>query len=258
MGLWQWAPFRVFDSAFTFIGEASLMLAEAGRRILHRPFELGETLNMMAFVGVASVPIVALTSFSSGAVLALYSSKVLLRYGAANLAGGTIGLSVVRELAPVLAGIMVAARCGSAMSAQIGTMAVTEQIDAIRSLNVHPINCLVVPRIVACVVMLPVLGLVGMYAGVIGGYVIAVYVTGVTDGTFWQSFKSFMSLSDVWGALFKTLVFGFIVSVVACTFGLRTSGGAVGVGHTTTRTVVVSIVLIYVADYFLTHALFAA
>jgi phospholipid/cholesterol/gamma-HCH transport system permease protein len=253
----RWASLHWLDATLTFIGEATLMLGEACKRIWRPPFELGELINQMAFVGAASVPIVALTCFSSGAVIALYMSRVLLRYGAASLAGGTIGLSVVRELAPVLSGIMVSARCGSAMSAQIGTMAVTEQVDALRALDVHPINYLVIPRILASVTMLPVLCAVGMYAGTAGGYIVSVYVSGISSGTFWSSFKSFMDLSDLWGGLLKTVAFGFIISVVACTFGLRTKGGAVGVGSTTTRTVVTSMVLVYVADYFLTSALFA-
>ncbi|MBS1707391.1 MAG: ABC transporter permease [Armatimonadetes bacterium] len=240
----------------TFVGECAMLLADAGRRIFRRPLEVAETFNQMAFVGVSSVPIVALTSMSSGAVIALYSAQLLVRYGASSLAGGTIALAVTRELAPVLAGIMVAARCGSAMSAQIGTMAVTEQVDALRSLNVHPTNYLVVPRLVAGITMLPVLALVGMYAGIGGGYLVAVKLGQVADGAFWSSVRQFTEPSDIWGGMIKTVVFGFIVAVVACQQGLRTKGGAVGVGKSTTNTVVITMVLVYVANYFLTAALF--
>ena len=210
----------------------------------------------MSFIGVNSVPIVVLTTFSSGAVLALYLAKFLVQYGVGSLAGATIGLSVVREIAPVISGIMVAARCGSSMSAQIGTMAVTEQIDALRSLNVHPTNYLVIPRIVASLLMVPILGMVGMYAGMIGGYAVAVFLHGVSDAAFWNSVRHSVDIQDVFKGLVKTMAFGFIVAVVACRQGLATTGGAVGVGQTTTRTVVISMVLIYVADYMLSQAMF--
>lgn len=243
-------------STFTFIGECTLLIIDVFRRLLSHPREFKESVNQMAFVGVASVPIVALTTFSSGAVISLYTAQILIQYSATSLAGGTVALAVTREIAPVLAGIMVAARCGSAMAAQIGTMAVTEQLDALKSLNVPPINYLVIPRVVASVLMVPILGLIGMYAGVIGGYLVSVPVSGIPDGTFWRSVQQFIEPSDIYGGLVKTLVFGLIVSIVACQQGLRTGGGAVGVGQTTTRTVVITMVLIYVANYFLTSFLF--
>src|SRR4029078_631319 len=130
-------------------------------------------IGQMVFIGVASVPIVVLTTFASGAVLSLYSAELLVRYGASNLAGAAVGVAVTREIGPVLAGIMGAARAGSAMAAQIGTMAVTEQIDALKMLSVHPTNYLVIPRMVAGVVMLPVLALVAMYSAIIGGLLVA-------------------------------------------------------------------------------------
>lgn len=241
---------------FTFVGEVVLLFGQALGRIFRRPFEWKELFVQMSFVGVSSVPIIALTTLSSGAVIALYSADLLKSFGASGLAGATVALSVTRELAPVLAGIMVAARCGSAMAAQIATMAVTEQIDAMRSLQVSPINYLVVPRLIACVTMLPILGVVGMYAGVFGGFLVAVPISGIPQGAFVKSMQQYLELSDIYGGMIKTLVFGVIVALVACQQGLRTSGGAVGVGHATTRTVVLTMVLIYVANYFLTALLF--
>ncbi len=239
----------------TFVGESTLILWDAARRLLRRPVEVREAIHQMAFIGVASVPIVALTAFFSGAVLSLYSSEFLLKYNATQFVGGTIGLAVSRELAPVLAGIMVAARCGSAMAAQIGTMAVTEQIDALRMLSVHPTNYLVIPRVAACVLMLPVLAIVGMYAGVVGGWVVGL-LNGVSSGAFLQSLQQYVVPWDFVGGLLKTPFFGLIVAIVACQQGLRTTQGAVGVGRATTNTVVISIVLIYVANYFLAEALY--
>lgn len=254
LGLFGMLGHSVFGF-LTFVGECALLLVDAMRRFLKRPFELAETVNQMSFIGVNSVPIVCLTTFFSGAVLAQYSAEILLRYGASSLAGATVGMAVVREIGPVLAGIMVAARCGSAMAAQIGSMAVTEQIDALRALSVHPTNYLVIPRLVASVAMLPVLGLVGMYAGIIGGYLVAV-AQGIPGGAFIQSIQQFVEPSDIGKGMLKTLIFGLIVTIVACQQGMRTTEGAVGVGRSTTNTVVISMVLIYMADYLLATVLY--
>jgi phospholipid/cholesterol/gamma-HCH transport system permease protein len=242
--------------AFEFVGECAILLAESARRAFQKPFEWRESLAQMAFLGVASVPIVAMTTLASGAVISLYSAELLVRYGAGNLVGAAVGLAVAREIAPVLAGIMVAARAGSAMAAQVGTMAVTEQVDALRVLNVHPVSYLVIPRVVAGVTMLPVLGLVGVYCGVAGGYMVAVYLGNVPSGAFWNAVRQFVEPWDIVGGLVKTLVFGLVVPVVACQQGLRTTGGAVGVGRATTATVVLSMVAIYLLNYLLTAALF--
>jgi len=239
----------------TFVGEITLILIDALRRFFRRPFEFGEVVQQMAFIGAASVPIVLLTTFFSGSVLALYSSEILVRYGGGSLAGGTIALAVGREIAPVLAGIMVAARCGSAMSAQIGSMAVTEQLDAMRSLSVHPTQYLVIPRLIASMTMVPVLCLLGAYAGIAGGYLVSAS-NGIPGGSFVQSVRQFAEPWDFGGGLVKCVVFGFIVAIVACQQGLRTRDGAVGVGRSTTPAVVVSMVLIYVANYFLADLLY--
>jgi phospholipid/cholesterol/gamma-HCH transport system permease protein len=242
-------------SFLTFVGEMTLLGLDAFSRLFRRPYEIREAINQMAFIGVASVPIVALTSFFSGAVLALYSSQFLLQYNATPFVGATIGLAVTREVGPVLAGIMVAARGGSAMAAQIGTMAVTEQIDALKMLSVHPTNYLVIPRLVACFFMLPVLALVGMYAGVIGGWVAAVF-NGVPSGSILPSIQQYVEPWDMIGGMIKTPIFGIIIALVACQQGLRTRDGAVGVGRATTHTVVISMVLIYIANYLLAELLF--
>lgn len=239
-----------------FVGECFLLLFDSFRRAWRGPVEAAETVNQMAFIGFNSIPIVALTTFSSGAVIALYSADILVKYGAANLAGATVALAVTREIAPVLAGIMVAARAGSAMAAQIGTMAVTEQIDALVALNVHPTKYLVIPRLVAGVVVLPILCLVGAYAGILGGYLVSVYASQVPHGSFMQSMQQWVEPKDFWGGMIKTAVFGLIVSLVACQQGLRTKNGAVGVGRATTATVIITMVLIYLANLALTWILF--
>ncbi|CAN5707416.1 ABC transporter permease [soil metagenome] len=240
---------------FEFVGECALLLQDAFRRMFRRPVEWSETLAQMSFVGVSSVPIVALTSFFSGAVLSLYLSLFLKQYGAANFVGATVGLTVCREIGPVLAGIMVAARAGSSMAAQIGTMAVTEQIDALRMLSVHPTNYVVIPRILAGILMLPVLVLVSTWAGVTGGLLIAMS-EGIAKGAFMQSVQSFVHPADIIKGMIKGPFFGLIIAVVACQQGLRTKNGAVGVGQATTNTVVISMVLIYIANFLLAQVLF--
>lgn len=241
----------------TFVGDLAILLGDTLGRLFRRPFEWSEVINQMAFVGAASVPIVTLTTFFSGAVLALYSTEFLVRFGAGSLAGATVGLAVAREIAPVLAGIMVAARAGSAMAAQIGTMAVTEQIDALKMLSVHPTNYLVIPRVLAAVLMLPILCLVGDYSGIIGGMLVSA-VNGVPAESFLQSLQQWVRPWDFWGGIWKTPVFGLIIALVACRQGMRTTQGAVGVGRATTDTVVISMVLVYVANYLLAQVFFGA
>jgi phospholipid/cholesterol/gamma-HCH transport system permease protein len=235
---------------FTFIGEIFLLLLDTARRVFQPPYETRETVNQMAFIGVASVPLVLLTNFFSGAVLALYSTEFLVRYGGTPFVGGTVALAMTREIAPVLVGLMVTARCGSSIAAQIGQMQVTEQIDALRMLSVNPVNYLVVPRAIALVTMLPVLCLVGVYSGTFGGWLVAV-ANGVPGGSFMQSIQQYVIPWDFVGGMLKTPFFGLIIAMVAAQQGLRTKEGAVGVGRATTNTVVISMVLIYVANYFL-------
>ena len=241
---------RPFDAFFVFVGELAILLLDSFKRLVTSRFEVKETLAQMAFVGVNSVPIVVLTGFFSGAVLSLYISTFLLKYGATSFVGATVALSMTREIGPVLAGIMVSARCGSAMAAQIGTMAVTEQIDALKMLSVHPTNYLVVPRVVASVLMMPILGMTCVWAGSFGGWLIAVQ-EGVPSGAYVNSVRQYTQTSDILGGLYKMPVFGLIVALVACQQGMRTKNGAVGVGKATTNTVVISMVLVYVANFLL-------
>jgi phospholipid/cholesterol/gamma-HCH transport system permease protein len=241
----------------TFAGETWLIFVDSARRLFKGRFEVAETINQMAFIGVASVPIVILTGFFSGAVLSLYLSQFLGQYGATQFVGATVGLSVTREIGPVLAGIMVSARCGSAMAAQLGTMAVTEQIDALKMLSVHPTNYLVIPRVVASVTMVPILALVCMWAGVIGGMLIAM-IERIPITTFMVSMERFIKPYDFLAGLVKAPFFGLLIALVACQQGLRTKQGAVGVGRATTNTVVISMVLVYVANFVIARVLFGA
>ncbi|MEZ0326717.1 MAG: MlaE family ABC transporter permease [Fimbriimonas sp.] len=248
---------RPLDSFLTFVGESSLILWDAIRRLFRKPFEFAELVNQMAFIGVASVPIVILTGFFSGAVLSLYLSQFLGEYGATQFVGATVGLSVTREIGPVLAGIMVAARCGSAMAAQLGSMAVTEQIDALKMLSVHPTNYLVIPRVIASVTMLPILAMVCMWSGVVGGLLVA-GMERISPTTFMISIERFVKPYDFLAGLIKAPFFGLIIALVACQQGMRTKQGAVGVGQATTNTVVISMVLVYIANFVIARLLFSA
>lgn len=255
-------PTTLLDSALepviaflTFVGEVGIIFADAIKRCWRRPFEVAETINQMAFIGVSSVPIVALTGFFSGAVLSLYLSQFLTQYHASAFVGATVGLTLTREVGPVIAGIMVAGRCGSAMAAQIGSMAVTEQIDALKMLSVHPTNYLVIPRVIAGLTMLPVLALVCMWSGIFGGLLVAT-TEHVTAFTFMHSLSQYVKPEDIFKGMIKTPVFGLVIALVACQQGLRTKDGAVGVGKATTNTVVISMVLVYIANFLLARIMY--
>lgn len=248
---WNRVPgYRPLDKSLTFVGEIVLLLGDAFGRMFRGRLEWRETMNQMAFIGVASVPIVALTGFFSGAVFSLYLSQFLVQYGAGGFVGATIGLATAREVGPVIAGLMVAARCGSAMAAQIGSMQVTEQVDALRMLSVHPTNYLVIPRILAGILMLPVLALICAWSGTIGGAIVASTMR-VPFASFLASLQAFVTPNDVFEGMVKAPVFGLIIATVSCQQGMRTTGGAVGVGKSTTNAVVISMVGVYVADFLL-------
>ncbi|HTE21257.1 MAG TPA: ABC transporter permease [Armatimonadota bacterium] len=237
-------------------GELALLLFRVLGAVLRGKLLPRETLRQMSAIGVNSVPIALVTIAFSGMVLALHTANQLKRLGVESLIGGIVAVSMAREAAPVLTAIVVAARVGSAIAAELGTMAVTEQVDALRSLGVSPVEYLVVPRFLAAVLTLPILTLFANVAGIAGGYIVSVFGAGVHGPLFLNSARNLLQPSDVYLGLAKTFVFGAIIAVVGCSQGLRTSGGAAGVGRSTTAAVVTSIVLVYVADYFLAEWMF--
>ncbi|MBP6963446.1 MAG: ABC transporter permease [Armatimonadetes bacterium] len=238
-----------------FIGEATLVGGGAIRRILQADVSLRDTICQMAAVGVNSIPIVVVTTAFSGAVLALYTTQLLVQYGAGNLVGGGVSLSVTRELAPVLTAIVVAARAGSAIAAEIGTMKVTEQIDALRSMGTSPIQYLAAPRLLALVIMLPVLTMMGMIVGSFGGYLVAT-MNGVSGSSCLNSTRIWLDFYDVAMGLLKTVFFGAFIAIAGTQQGLATSGGAAGVGRRTMNAVVISMILIYISNFFLAYVMF--
>ncbi|HEY3412630.1 MAG TPA: ABC transporter permease [Armatimonadota bacterium] len=242
---------RTFDTAdnvvvrtLGYIGEVSILFWQALRYVLSP----GDAFPAMANVGMNSMPISLITIAFSGMVLSLYTASQMAKLGLGTYVGGLVGITMARELAPVLAAVVVAARVGSSIAAELGTMKVTEQIDALRSLATNPVQYLVAPRFIACVTMLPVLALFGIVVGTLGGFIVA-QTEGIGRQEYFDSVLQYVSVSDVVIGVLKTTVFGAIIAIVSCHQGLTTSGGASGVGRATTRSVVLCIVLIYAADF---------
>lgn len=238
--------------------------ARAARFAFARPFYWRDTLIQMDRIGVGSIPIVMLTGVFTGMVLALQSSIELTRFGADIFIGNLVGASMVRELGPVLSALMVTGRAASGIAAELGSMRVTEQIDALQSFGTDPIKKLVTPRLIAAVVTLPVLTVITDVIGILGGLVIAVLRLGVTTDTYFLGVLTTLAETgfafgvvpkDFITGLLKPIVFGAIIAITACYFGLNTRGGTEGVGAATTRAVVVCSVLILASDYFLTQLL---
>ncbi|NLC58221.1 MAG: ABC transporter permease [Armatimonadetes bacterium] len=242
---------------FEFIGENGILFGQTARFLASGALEGRETVRQMSLIGVNSLPIALITTAFSAAVLSLQSAVQLVRFGQGVYVGGLVAASVAREVAPVLTGVVVAARAGAAIAAEVGTMKVTEQVDALRALAVHPVEYLVVPRFLALVLMLPVLTLYADVVGNIAGYLVAVGM-GVPSGGYLQAAQSpaFVRYEHVLLGLAKTLVFGAIIALVACQQGLRARGGAAGVGRATTNAVVLSVMLIYISNYFLSELMF--
>lgn len=220
------------------------------------PYSVMEWLRQMVRVGVGSVPVVFLTTMFTGMVLALQTFTGFQRVHAENFVGSVVALAMVRELSPVLVGLMVAGRVGSAMAAEIGTMRVTEQLDALESLATEPVQYLFVPRVIAGITMLPLLTILGDALGIIGGYLVAVRLLGANGVVYEQNTWQFLNMNDLWSGVIKATVFGLILTLTGCVKGYYTRGGAEGVGRATTEAVVVASLLILLSDFFMTKVLF--
>jgi phospholipid/cholesterol/gamma-HCH transport system permease protein len=235
------------------VGGGSLLLVDALATVVRPPFfSFGEFLRQCAAVGVHSIPVVILTGTFTGMVLAYQSAIAFGRFGAEELVGTVVSLSMVRELGPVLTGIMVAARVGSAMAAELGTMRVTEQIDAMVTLAVNPLRFLVVPRLLASIFMLPCLVIFANLLGILGGAFVAIQALGANPHVYETRTLQYLDVSDFHVGLVKAAVFGAVLALVSCYQGFTVSGGAREVGRAVTRAVVVSLVLILVFDYLIT------
>lgn len=223
---------------------------------LGRPrFPFGELLFQFEALAVRSAPLVIITSVFTGMVLALQTAYSLTRFGAKPYVGSIVGLAIVRELGPVLAALMVGGRAGAGIASELGSMQVTEQVDAIRAMGADPVQKLVVPRVVATTLGLPLLTIFAITLGVAGGMVVAEAQFGIASSFYLQTVTSVVRVSDFASGVAKTLVFGWAIGMIGCHVGLATEGGTVGVGRATTRAVVLASIAVLVADFFLTKLL---
>ncbi len=232
------------------IGGASTLGAEIGKWSFRRPFRWNNLFQQLDFVGVGSIFIVALTGVFSGMVFAHQSSRAFELFGAEGFVGPTVALTLTRELSPVFTALMVTMRAGSAMCTELGTMRVTEQVDALETMAVNPIQYLLVPRVLAGLIMVPVLVMIFNTAGMAGSFFVSVTVKGISAGTFITRTSQWLDPEDVIEGLVKGAVFGLTVTLTCCFKGFHASGGAKGVGQATTEAMVSSALGIFVLDYF--------
>jgi phospholipid/cholesterol/gamma-HCH transport system permease protein len=240
------------QSALAYVGGASQLLFEAIVYAIRPPYQLGLILREIESIGIRSLTVVNVIALFTGMVLALQTAYALSRFGAKGFIGVVVAISLVREIGPVFTGIMVAGRVGSGIAAEIGSMKVTEQIDAIRVMGANPVKRLVVPKVIAAVVALPLLTVVADILGILGGLFISIMELQVNSYYYFTTILDTIALQDVASGIGKTFFFGLIIAVVGCYQGMTTGGGTVGVGRATTSTVVVSSILILVTDFFLT------
>lgn len=220
------------------------------------PYDFRQLFKQMVRVGVASTPVILLIAMFTGMVMALQIFNVLARFGAERYVGSIVALSMVRELSCVLGALVIAGRCGSAMGAELGTMRVTEQIDALEVLATDPIHYLMVPRVWATAIMLPLLIVLGDAIGIYGGYLVSVVLMGANPVTYMENTFQYMDIQDMTSGLIKAAVFGVLIAVIGCQKGFYTRGGAEGVGSSTTQSVVLASIAILVSDFFMTKLLF--
>jgi phospholipid/cholesterol/gamma-HCH transport system permease protein len=221
------------------------------------PFYRYDIVEQFDAIGVASLTVVLLTGFFTGAVLALQSGQTLDQFGARPVVGRLVSASMVKELGPVLTGLMLTGRIGSGIAAELGSMMVTDQINALRALGTDPIRKLVVPRMLAGIFMAPVLTVISDFVGICGGWIVARYQLQVASGLYWSSITQGLYMQDIWMGLLKPFILGFVIVSIACHVGLQTSGGTQGVGRATTNAVVAGSVAVIAVDFFVTRILFS-
>ena len=249
--------FKIIFSFFYSIGEIVDFLLNCVKYSITEKFYVNIFITQFMKIGFNSLPVVGLTSIFTGMVLALQSYTGFSRFSAESAIPNVVVLSITRELAPVLAGLMVAGRSGAAIAAEIGTMKVTEQIDALKTLSTNPYNYLIIPRILAGIISLPLLVIVGDIIGVMGGYLICVNLLNFNPTVYLQNTYNFVQFIDVFSGLVKASVFGFLITFMGCYHGFNAKGGAQGVGQSTTYSVVSSSILILLMNYIITSFFFS-
>jgi phospholipid/cholesterol/gamma-HCH transport system permease protein len=227
----------------------------AVRAIFTKPRYGHDIVEQFEAIGLGSLTVVLLTGFFTGAVLALQSGMTLDQFGARPFVGRLVSASMIKELGPVLTGLMLAGRVGSGIAAELGSMMVTDQINALRALGTDPIRKLVVPRVLAGFIMAPVLTVIADFVGILGGWLIAVFQLRVASSVYWTSIIEALYIQDVWMGLLKPFFLGFAIVTIGCHVGLRTTGGTQGVGRATTNAVVAASVAVIAVDFFVTRLL---
>jgi phospholipid/cholesterol/gamma-HCH transport system permease protein len=246
---------NIFTRFLLELQEMSLLVGRAARGLFRKPRYVPETIAQMDSIGVGSLTIIILTGFFTGGVLTLQTYQTLASYGAVDQLGYLVSISLVRELGPVLTALMVTGRVVSAISAELGSMVVSEQIDAMRALGTDPIRKLVAPRILALIITLPLLTLVADVVGIGGGWAVSTFLFGLPSAMFTNSVRDGITTDDIIGGIIKPLFFAFLMGTIACRKGLKTEGGTVGVGRSTTSAVVMASIIVIVADFILARAL---
>jgi len=239
------------------LGEMLILLGQTVYSFREAPRNIPSILNQMMIIGYESLPVASVMAFFVGMVLALQTGVELNRYGSQNIIGAIVGHSMVRELGPVMTSFLVAGRAGSAMAAELGVMKVYEEIDALKTMDINPVRYLAMPRLIACLICVPILVIYANLVGIVGGAIISnmhpqIFVS---YWTYFDSLTGALTIREIGTGLIKSFVFGGIIALVCCYVGFNTSGGARGIGESTTRSVVFSFMTILLADYFLTRLL---
>lgn len=214
------------------------------------------TFEQMFKIGIESLPVALVTSLFVGMVFAAQTAGEFVKLGAGKYAGAMMGIGIARELGPAIVGMVIGVRIAATIAAEVGTMKVTEQIDALKALGSNPVRYLVIPRFWSCAVMLPLLTIFADLLAFMGGYLVATYGTGINSVQYLETARNFLKLWDIYGGLIKTIVFGMLISVISCYKGLQARGGAKGVGEATTSAVVTSLITLFVVNYFLSVLFF--
>lgn len=247
------------DKIFQILNEIGLitqLALETIKNVLAGKIRARLIFEQMVKIGIDSLPIALTSAFFVGMVFAVQVGTEFVKFGASKYIGGVMGIAVARELAPALTGIVIASRVAAAISAELGTMSVTEQIDALKAMGSNPIRYLVGPRLIACTLMMPLLTVLADILCFFGGYLVAVYLVKVNAVDYMTSAQQFLKTGDIYGGIAKSFVFGLIISVIACYRGINTRGGAKGVGEATTSSVVTSLIALFVVNYFLSVLFF--
>jgi phospholipid/cholesterol/gamma-HCH transport system permease protein len=253
----SYSPLKLrVNSFFDAVGDLTLNLSDSLRFVTKGRFDIGQTLVQTAVVGFDSLPMSILICVIAGGVLALQTAERFAQSGAENYVGGLVALAVIRELGPIFTCLAVGARAGTAIAAEIANMQVTEQIDALKSMHINPLRYLMAPRLLACIISLPLLTIVGEIAAVLGGMFVARSVVNLHYSKYLDSVWLFVKFSDIEVSLIKAVIFGLILATISCTIGLNTRGGARDVGLSTTKAVVWVSTTIIIADFFLTWIFF--